>query len=64
MYAAEAAAAVAAPASDIDQVASAAAADSVAATEPAGTGQLEVQDTEPPELPVNGTTKSPLQKVT
>ena len=66
MYAAEAAAAVAAPASDIDQAASTTAADSVAATEPAEAGQLEAPDTEdaePPELPANGATKSPLQKV-
>ena len=38
----------------------------MAATEPAGTGQLEAQDTEdtdPSELPVNGTSKSPIQKV-
>ena len=66
VYAAEAAAAVAAPASDINQAASAAAAGSVAATGPAEAGLLEAQDTEDAEtteLPVNGTTKSPLQKV-
>ncbi len=66
MYAAEAAAAVAAPASVTDQAASATATDSLAAIEPAEAGQLKAQDTEAAELaefPVNGTTKSPLQKV-
>eukprot|EP00891_Asterochloris_glomerata_P003931 jgi/Astpho2/3931/Aster-x1187 len=66
MYAAEAAAAVAAPASVTDQAASATATDSLAAIGPAEAGQLKAQDTEAAELAefaVNGTTKSPLQKV-